>query len=367
MVAGDTISGSIGSVFWLFLATLLTVSDYGQIQFLISIAALAAGFSMIANSNTITVFEVKKKDLTGILFLISLGIGGIVSLVLVIIYSRIDIIFLTFGIIVGEMVIGYFLGKKLFYKYATFLILQKILMISLALGLYFFMGLDGIIYGISLSYIPLVIIVLKNIKESEFDFKLLKKNSGFIINNYGTRLVVYSKRNLDKIIIAPILGFQVLGEFALGFQVYLVMMLFSSISFKFLLLKDSEGYNSKKFKMFVFTISVLISILGVFIAPIVIPTLFPNFIDSVEIIQILSLAVIPNTIVLFYSSSFLGNENSRVVLTGVIMSTVVYLSLIVFLSQTLGLQGIGISFVLSSIIYAIFLSIIHKKTKNLKI
>ena len=360
----DVISGILGSVFWLYLATMLTTNEYGEIQFFISIAGLGAGFALLANSNTITVFEVKKRGLTGILFLISLLVGVLVCLVIFIVYSRFDVVILTFGILSGEMIIGYFLGKKLFSKYAIMWILQKVLMVILGIGFYFVIGLEGIIYGISISYSPFAIIIIKNLKESTYDFSLIKKNYGFVINNYGTRLVVYSRRNLDKIIIVPILGFEMLGVYALALQVYFVMMVFASMSSKFLVFSDAEGMNSNKLKIILLSISIIFSLLGIFIAPEIIPILFPNFSDAVDIIPIISLAVIPNTIVIIYSAKFLGNEKSKFVLIGSIISTSTYLILLSILSSTSSLVGVSVSFVIGSTLNAGYLIVMSKKQKN---
>lgn len=357
----DVISGILGSVFWFYLATMLTTNDYGEIQFFISIAGLGAGFALVANSNTITVFEIKKRGLTGILFLISLLAGAIVCLVLFIIYSRFDIVILTFGILSGEMIIGYFLGKKLFSKYAIMWILQKVLMVILGIGFYFIIGIEGIIYGISISYSPFVVIILKNLKESTYDFSLIKKNYGFVINNYGTRLVVYARRNLDKIIIMPILGFEMLGVYALALQVYFIMMVFASISSKFLVFSNASGINSNKLKIILLALSIIFSLLGIFVAPEIIPILFPNFSDAIEIIPILSLAVIPNTIVIIYSAKFLGNEKSKFVLIGSIISTATYLVLLSIFSSVSSLVGVSISFLIGSILNAGFLVIMSKK------
>ena len=361
VATSDTISGIIGSVFWLYLATMLSTDNYGEIQFFISIAGLGAGLALFANNNTITVFEVKKRGLTGILFLISLLAGVIVCIVLFIIYSRFDIIILTFGLISGEMIIGYFLGKKLFSKYAVMWILQKVLMVILGIGFYFIVGIEGIIYGISISYSPFAVIILKSFRESTYDFSLLKKKYGFVINNYGTRLVVYARRNLDKIIIVPILGFEMLGVYALALQVYFIMMVFASMSSKFLVLSDAEGMNSNRLKIIVLFISIIFSLLGIFIAPEIIPVLFPNFSDAVEIIPIISLAVVPNTIVIIYSAKFLGNEKSKFVLIGSIISTLTYLVLLSIFSSVSALVGVSISFVIGSILNAVFLVIMSKK------
>lgn len=364
LAISDTTSGAIGSIFWLYLASFLAVSDYGEVQLLIGIAGLALGVSMIANNNTIIVYEVKHRGLRGTLFLFSLIIAAVVSVILFILYSRLDIIFLTFGMICGEVLLAYFVGKKLFSKYGMFLILQKVLMVLFAVGLYFWIGLEGIIYGIAISYLPLIVMSLDILKKPSFNFSLLKENFGFIFNNYSVRLVAISRRNLDKILIVPILGFEILGEFTLAFQVYLLMNLFASMAFKVLLVNDSEGRNLLKFKVFILLISIIISVFGITLGPEIIPILFPKFINSAEIIPILSLAVIPNTIILIFSSKFLGNEKSRFIIIGTLIHAISYLLLVVLLGSEYGLLGISIGFLTSSIIYACYLVTMYKMQKE---
>ncbi len=364
LAISDTISGAISSVFWLYLASFLTISDYGEVQLLIGIAGLALGISLLANNNTIIVYEVKEKGLRGTLFLFSLIIAACVSVILFIIYSRFDIILLTFGMICGEVLLGYFVGKKLFSKYGLFLILQKGLMVLFAIGLYFWIGMEGIIYGIGISYLPLLVVSINVLKKSSFNFLILKENFGFIFNVYAIRLVTISRRNLDKILIVPILGLEILGEFTLAFQVYLLMNLFASISFKFLLVNDSAGRNSNKFKVIILLISIIISVLGITLGPEIIPMLFPQFINSAEIIPILSLAVIPNMVILILSSKFLGNEKSRFIIVGTLIHAISYLLLVVLLGLEYGLFGISIGFLTSSIIYACYLVIMSKIQKE---
>ena len=363
IATGETISGAIGSIFWLYLASLLTVSDYGEVQFLIGIASFGVGLSLIAQTNTIIVYEIKQRGLRGILFLMSFIMAGIVSVILFIIYSRLDIVLLSFGMICAEMAIGYLMGKKLFIKYSIFLISQKILMIALAIGLYFLMGIEGIIYGIAISYIPVAILVFSTFKNTSFNVPLLKNNFGFIFYNYLDRLIVFSRRNLDKIIIMPMLGFEILGEFALGFQIYSIMILFASISFKLLLMKDTEGKDSKKMGAVILSISIVISILGIIIAPQIVPILFPQFISVIEIIPIMSLAVIPNTVIFIISSKFLGNEKSKFILIGHIMYAVTYLLLIIILGSTYGIQGLAYTFLICSTGYGIYLMVTYKIQK----
>jgi O-antigen/teichoic acid export membrane protein len=199
------------------------------------------------------------------------------------------------------------------------------------------------------------------LKESTYDFSLIKKNYGFVISNYGTRLVGYARRNLDKIIIMPILGFEMLGVYALALQVYFIMMVFASISSKFLVFSNASGVNSNKLKIILLALSIIFSLLGIFVAPEIIPILFPNFSDAIEIIPILSLAVIPNTIVIIYSAKFLGNEKSKFVLIGSIINAATYLVLLSIFSSVSSLVGVSISFLIGSILNAGFLVIMSKK------
>jgi len=62
------------------------------------------------------------------------------------------------------------LGKKLFEKYAKLILSQKILTLILGLGLYFVFDVYGIIYGLALSYIPHLVIFVKEFSRTKIDF-----------------------------------------------------------------------------------------------------------------------------------------------------------------------------------------------------
>ncbi len=356
----DLSSGVISTAFWLFLASFLSISSYGEIQLLISIASIGVGISMIANSNVIIIYEIKQKGIREFLFLFSIILTTIVSIIIFIIYLRLELAILSFMTIFGEFTSGYFLGIKSFRKYGMFLILQKVLMVSLALTLNFFIGLEGLIYGIALSYTPSAVIVFRSLRQLPVNFSLLKGNFSFIINNYVFKLTSTFKKHLDKIIILPILGLETLGEFALGLQIFMGMMIFAQISYKLLLVYDSGGKNTTKFNLFVIFISIIIAIIGITVGPTLVSILFPNFINIVEIIPILSLAVVPSVINLIFTSKFLGREESKFTLIGIILYSSTYLLFITLLGSKYGLYGLGLSYLLSSIIYSSYLAIMYK-------
>ena len=96
--------------------------------------------------------------------------------------------------------------------------------------------------------------------------------------------------------------------------------------------------------------SVIFAILGILIAPIILPVFFPKFEEVVEVIQILSIYIIPNSISTAFVSHYLGKEKSKVVLIGQSISVGIYLLGILTLGEIYGINGVAISFVISGIV-----------------
>ena len=82
---------------------------------------------------------------------------------------------------------------------------------------------------------------------------------------------------IDKIIITAILGFSVLGNYSLGIQFITVMMMFSTIVFRYILPQDSSGVSNKHLKVLVILVSIALSILGMILIPLFAPVYFPEF------------------------------------------------------------------------------------------
>ena len=109
-------------------------------------------------------------------------------------------------------------------------------MVVSGIGFYYAFGFNGIIFGIAASYVMFIIIAFQIFRESKISFSELKARIGFVGNNYLERTVGGLRGEADKFIIAPLLGFEVLGNYALGMQFYMVFMAFSGIVLKYLLL-----------------------------------------------------------------------------------------------------------------------------------
>ena len=95
-----------------------------------------------------------------------------------------------------------------------------------------------------------------------------------------------------------------------------ILTILPGIVYQYILPRDSSGDSNKKLKKLTIIVSIILAGLGLILAPIILPILFPKFTEAIEVIQIVSISVIPSTINLIYISKFLGNELSKIVLIG---------------------------------------------------
>lgn len=356
----DIVGSAISGLFWLYIASQVNPDVFGELIYFISIAGLAQLVSLIGSSNALTVYTAKNVKIQSTLFLISILATAISLATITIFYNRIDAGLLAVGFVLFSLVNSVILGNKLFVKYSKLVLSQKILTLILGLGLYFVFDVYGIIYGLALSYIPHLIIFVKEFSRTKIDFTLLKTRKGFIINNYVMNLTAGLGGTVDKLIIAPILGFALLGNYSLAAQMLTMMMMFSAVVYKYLLPLDASGESNKKIRQIALVISIIIATLGVTILPNVIDWLFPKFIDAKDAIQIMSLGVVPGTVSILYGSKFLGMEKSKIVMIPKLVSLGVVIGGFLYFGPIYGTVGLAWVIVTALTWESIFLFIMNR-------
>ena len=356
----DIVGSAISGLFWLYIASQLNPDAYGEVIYFISIAGLAQMVSLLGSSNVLTVYTAKNVKIQSTLFLISILAAAISLVIITIFYNRIDAGLLAVGFVVFSLVNSVILGKKLFVKYSKLVLSQKILTLILGIGLYFVFDVYGIIYGLALSYIPHLVVFVKEFSRTRIDFALLKPRKGFIINNYVMSLTAGLGGTVDKLIIAPVLGLALLGNYSLALQMFTMMMVFSEIVYKYLLPFDANGKSNKKIRQIALVVSIIIAILGVTILPNVVDWLFPKYVDATDAIQIMSVGVVPGTISILYSSKFLGMEKSKFVMTAKLVSLGVMFGGFLYFGPIYG--AIGLAWIIVAIFTweSIFLFIMNR-------
>jgi O-antigen/teichoic acid export membrane protein len=360
----DIVGSGISAFFWLYIASQLSPDAYGEIIYFISIAGLAQLVSLIGSSNALTVYTAKNVKIQSTLFFVSILATAVSLVVITIFLDRIDVGLLAVGYVVFMLVNSVMLGKKLFIKYSKLILSQKILTVILGIGLYFVFDVYGIIYGLALSYIPHLIIFVREFSRTKIDFTLLKPRKGFIMNNYVMNLAAGMGGIVDKLIIAPVLGLALLGNYSLAAQMLTMMMVFSAVVYKYLLPMDASGESTKKIRKIALILSIIIAVLGVTILPNVIDWIFPQFIDAKDAIQIMSIGVIPGTISILYGSKFLAMEKSKIVMTPKLISLGIVIGGFLYFGPIYGTVGLAWVIVTALTQESIFLFIMNRMLRT---
>ena len=358
--SSDIASSIIGAVFWLYLASLLGAENYGQLSYFLSIASIASTVSILGTDNVISVYIAKKIKLESTIFLIPIVAGSIASIILYFAFSDLGVTVYVLGAVIFGLASSEILAKGLFKAYSKYLLLTKILMVILSIGLYHIIGLEGVLLGIGLAFFVYLVRIYKGFRETKIDFSLIKPKAGFLVNSYALQLISAFNGSLDKLIIAPLVGFTLLGNYSLGLQFLSILHILPGIVYKYVLPQDASGKPNKKLKQLTVISSIGIAILGIVLGPIVIPLFLPQYTEAIAIIQIMSVSVIPSTINLMYTSKLLGNEKTKFLLMGSSIYLIILILGIIILGLTYGINGMAVAIIISTSAETCFYYFINK-------
>ena len=358
------LASAISAGFWFYIASILGESGYGEVSYFIAIANIASTIAFIGAGNTVLVYTAKNLNIQGSIFSVTVISGLITSIAVFLIIQNFETSLFILGYVVFGLAINEVLGRKQYKKYAKYLLTQKALQVGLSLGLYYVIGIEGIIFGYALSFLPYLVKIIPVIKNSEKDFGLLKNKIGFMINSYSVDLTRTFSIYTDKLIIFPIFGFALLGNYQLGIQYLTILSILPNIIFQYILPHDASGRANNKLKMLTILVSIIISIISILIMPTIVPIFLPEFETAVILIQILSLAIIPKTISMMFMSKFLGNEKSKIVVSGTVIYLITQVSGILVLGGLYGIEGVAWSLIIASGFEAVFLFVANRLDKN---
>jgi len=356
----SAVTSAIGGVFWFFMASSLGTEKYGEVSYLISIGVITSTISLSGSANTLIVYLAKGEKIQSTVFFISITASLISAVVLFLFVNNVEISIYVIGSVIFTLATSDLLGRKLYAEYAKYMITQKILLVGLALSMYYVIGFQGIILGIALSFFPYSFLLYKEFKKANIDFSIIRKRSGFMVNSYVLDLTNAFNGSLDKILIAPIVGFALLGNYQLGIQFMAVLSIIPGIIYNYTLPHDSSGNPNVFLKKLTIIGSVVLAVLSVVLAPVVLPTLFPTYNESVQIIQIMSVSIIPATIVSMLVSKFLGSGNSKIVLIGSGVYLGSQIPTILLLGMMFGVNGAASSIVIANCVQAIYFILINR-------
>lgn len=348
------------------MATLLEAESYGELFYLFAIGNIVSSVSLIGSKHTLMVYVPKQVKLETAIFLLVIIIGSIAAIIVFFIYPDPVVGFYIFGAVIFGLGASEVLAKKLYVNYFVLMIIQKLTMVGFSLGLYYLIGISGIVLGVAISFFPYLVIIIKEFKTTKINFLLLKPRLGFLFESYGQNLLATFWNQMDKLMIAPLMGFTLLGNYQLGIQFIAVFQLLPLIVLKFTLPHDASGNPNRNLKILVILTSICFTVLIIILAPFIIPIFFEKFTYLVDLIQILSLSLIPLSLNASFASKFLGAEKSRIIIIGSIVAIAIYVSGIIVLGNIFGIVGVAISYVLGMVALTIFYYIVDLKKINFK-
>jgi len=354
------ISQIIFGLFWLYLATILSKNEYGELGFIMSIANLAAVVSVLGLGGTIVVYEVKKENIFPASFLIVLNVAFLTAIITFLLYQNFSVSILGIGLAMYAFLISGLSSQKKYGLLSKYRIIRALVSIILAIILYQYIGIIGIIFG----YFFPTLFILREIpiiwKRRKIEFSALRKKikfTGFyFVNRLSTVFFMWG----DKAIIGVIFGFSFLGDYHFAGQYLLLLAGIPRSVSIYLLPMESEGLGNKKIKIFSVSVAIIIAIVSIFLIPHGIDFFVPEFHEAIVPAQILSIAIIPLTITSIQNTQFFGKENSKQVLVGSILQSGLYIVLIIVLGTLLGLAGIAIGLLVAATVRTIYNTVAAK-------
>ncbi|MCV0400928.1 MAG: hypothetical protein K5777_02960 [Nitrosopumilus sp.] len=357
----NLVGNAISSVFWLVLASLMNSEQYGEINYFIAIGSVASAISFLGAGNALMVFSAKEKKIESPILIVTTITSIIASLIVFTLFSNIAISLYIIGYVIFNHLLYETLGKKMYPLYAKYYVIQRVLLIVFAFGLFFIIGPIGIVLGYAFSFMPFILKRYKTYRISKKEFSSLKEKIPFMRDSYGHSMLSVLGTYADKLIVAPLFGYSFLGNYQLSFQILMILTMISGIVFSYLLPQEASGKSHKKLWLITILIVLVSSILTIALAPSVLPILMPKYIPAIDLIQIMSIAAVSMTITLRYTSKFLGDEKSKIVIVGKAIYLTSHIVGIFSIGTELGIQGVAISFVIASSIEALYFVIINQR------
>ena len=334
------------------------VHEYGQINYVIAIGSLSSSISLLGLNTAVTTLVPqghKKIDVqANQVILISASVCAIIASL--------------FNWLLGLFVMGMafwmmssyeLLSRKLYRKYAINIIGSRGSQLVLSIILYSFFGLHGIIIGFIISFFAFSITYFKTIPQFSKSFDKIAKEFKLSLHLYSYNLSNALLLYFDKLIIAPIYGYTILGYYQLGFQFLMFFSMISVSFYQYLIPEESSGSKRNRLRLYGIALSIIITILVFVLAPVILQVFFPNYVNSLNSIRILSLGIIPMMIASMLNSKFLAMKLTRYVLFSSVTYQVTQIILIVILGKQYGTDGISMSVVIAMLFQITFLGIAH--------
>ena len=363
IIIGNIVGAILTGGFWLLLASLQSVEEYGKTSYMISMASLASSFALLGLNTAITTFIPKGHEK---IHVAANQVVLISSIIAALIVSQRDWLlgFFVVGMSFWMMSIYEFLGRKSYKQYAIANIGARGCQLLLSIVLYYLIGIPGIIIGFTISFFLFSQRYILSMKYFNKDFSEISGKMKFALHSYSFNMSNALLMYFDKIIIPPIFGYAILGYYQLGFQFLMFLGMIPISFFQYLIPEESSGNKKTKLRIIGFGLSIGLAVLLYFLSPTIINIFFPHYQNSLDAIRVISIGIIPMMIAYIINSKFLSEGNTRGVVIGAIIYQILQITLMILLGRLIEVTGIALSVVIALTGQALFLLLYKKLSKR---
>ncbi len=343
VTAGNLAAVILGAAIWLILATILTVSDYGFANYVLSIGALIASMTGLGLPTTVQTYIPKgEEDILPSSVILVLITSLFIGVPLILIHPSLPLIIL--GNSLFTLAIKERLGRRKYRDYAIIQGISRAAILSLVILLVPEWGVNGVLYSFALIYLALSLWIFGEIKGLGISLKSIRRHIGFAITALLIGFTGAMGVRLDKILIGFFFGNEALGYYQLAFQFYVAMTVIPVSLSNYLLPEKSSGRRTRMAEIVGITLSIAVAVLAFFLIPWTVRTLFPRFYPvSATAAQITSFAIIFDSIFSIWAAGKYSKEDPMAILVVNIASVSVMVLSIIALGSVMGILGLAIS------------------------
>lgn len=354
---GRIIAIVLQAILYLFFAALLEPDSYGELNYIIALAGTFALFSRYGLNYTVIVYQAKKNS----------EISDKINTLAVVTSSFAAVILLTIDMMAALLSLGLsfylmnqsnLLGLKKYKAFMINAILRGLIILVIPILLYFYLDIPGIVLGFAISNLLASNYFLRKIKL--VSFWKIKNHFSVMTHNFGADASTNLSRMVDKLFIANLFGFFIVGVFQFNMQVLFVFEVLPTVLYNFLLSEESSGRSHKKISLMVIFGAIVLAVLGIIFSPFFVQEFFPSYTDGIDSLQILLVSIIPLSVTAVLNAKIQAAESTLIGFSAVIRIGSL-LVLIILLGELYGLVGLSLAVLLSIIFNTVFTFFLYSK------
>jgi len=362
VVLGRIVNVALQAIFYFVFAALLGPESFGKLSFLIAIGGTASVISRFGLNASVVVYHGKgDKLLVNQINVFALIASGVAAVILI--PFDIGSALIAFSLSYFIMNQHNLLGMKRYKTYFIDSLIKGISILALPVLLYFFFDLPGILIGMAIGNFIGGTHLIKSLSRQINSFREFRNNLKVIIHNFGVTISSGLPKWADKLLIMPLFGFTFVGIYQFNLQILLGLEIFPLALQSFLLSEESSGRSHRKLTYISIIITVMIVITVIAISPIVINEFFPKYVEGIQSLQIMILALIPTVISAVITAKLQANKSTKIGYSALVRLPSL-LVLIVILGNMWGLVGLSLSVTISIVLHTIFLVYLYQTSKK---